>query len=299
VAVRILIAEDERMSRVQLQGLLQRWGYTVDTVPDGTEALGILQSKDPPDLAVLDWMMPGLDGIDVCRAIRQCKSEPYIYVILLTGQNSKTDMLAGFEAGADDYITKPFEAQELKARVQTGARIAELQQQLITTREQLRFQGLRDSLTHALNRLAFFDLYDREITRVCRNQSSLALIIGDVDHFKRINDQYGHVAGDAVLRETARRLRVTQRACDAVARYGGEEFVVLAPDCDEAGGRALAERFRMAISTEPMPVVHGTLMVTMSFGVAATSNMDNAEKLLQIADERLYRAKDLGRNRVV
>jgi diguanylate cyclase (GGDEF)-like protein len=247
---------------------------------------------------VLDWVMPGLDGIDVCRRIRERKPEPYIYVILLTGQDSKADMLAGFDAGADDYITKPFEAQELKARVQTGARIAELQQQLITTREQLRFQGLRDSLTHVLNRLAFFELYNREVERARRSQSSFALIMGDVDHFKRINDQFGHVAGDAVLRETARRLRLIQRACDAVARYGGEEFVVLAPDCDEDGGRALAERFRSAIEKEPMPVTHGTITVTMSFGVAATSNMDEAEKLLQIADERLYRAKALGRNRV-
>ena len=298
MAVRILVAEDERMSRTQLQGLLQRWGYTVDVVADGTAALDVLQSNDPPDLAVLDWVMPGVDGIDVCRTIRKGKSEPYIYVILLTGQDSKTDMLAGFDAGADDYITKPFEAQELKARVQTGARIAELQQQLITTREQLRFQGLRDSLTHVMNRVAFFELYDREVARARRTRASLALIIGDVDHFKRINDEFGHVAGDDVLRETARRLRLAQRACDAVARYGGEEFVVLAPDCDEPGGRGLAERFRSAIESEPMPFAHGTITVTMSFGVAATSNMDEAEKLLQIADERLYRAKNAGRNRV-
>jgi len=298
VAVRILVAEDERMSRMQLQGLLQKWGYIVETVEDGGAALGVLQSQDPPDLAVLDWVMPGMDGIEVCRTIRQGKLEPYIYVVLLTGQDSRTDMLAGFAAGADDYIFKPFEPEELKARVQTGARIAELQQQLVTTREQLRFQGLRDSLTHVLNRMAFFEVYEREVSRARRSGSSLALIMGDVDHFKRINDQFGHVGGDAVLRETARRLRQIQRACDAVARYGGEEFVVLAPDCDEDGGRALAERFRSAMEGEPMPVTHGTITVTMSFGVAATSNMDEAEKLLQLADDRLYRAKNLGRNRV-
>jgi DNA-binding response OmpR family regulator len=137
VAVRILVAEDERMSRMQMQGLLQKWGYTVNTVSDGTAALAVLQSQDPPHLAVLDWVMPGIDGIEVCRTIRRGKLEPYIYVILLTGQDSKTDMLAGFEAGADDYITKPFEAPELKARVQTGARIAELQQQLLIVRAQL------------------------------------------------------------------------------------------------------------------------------------------------------------------
>jgi diguanylate cyclase (GGDEF)-like protein len=293
-----LIAEDEPVSRLQLQTLLQKWGYTVEVAADGSQALTVLQSADPPDLAVLDWVMPGLDGIDVCHAIRKTRSEPYIYIILLTGQDSKTDMLQGFAAGADDYITKPFEAPELKARVQTGARIAELQQQLITAREQLRFQGLRDPLTHVLNRVAFFELFEREVARARRNSSSIALIMGDVDHFKRINDQFGHVAGDDVLRETTRRMRLTQRASDAVARYGGEEFVVLAPACDLAGGRALAERFRQAMASEPMPVTLGTITETMSFGVAATANMDEAEHLLQTADDRLYKAKELGRNRV-
>jgi diguanylate cyclase (GGDEF)-like protein len=204
-------------------------------------------------------------------------------------------MLQGFAAGADDYITKPFEAPELKARVQTGARIAELQQQLITAREQLRFQGLRDPLTHVLNRVAFFELFEREVARARRNSSSIALIMGDVDHFKRINDQFGHVAGDDVLRETTRRMRLTQRASDAVARYGGEEFVVLLAETDVEGARLVAERIRESIQTSD----EFRRPLTVSAGVAtALGDGCDAETLIQSADEALYHAKRSGRNRV-
>lgn len=296
--VKVLIADDDRVSRRRLEGLLEKWGYTVVAASDGGEALKTLQSPDPPHLVVLDRVMPVLDGLGVCRAIRSAGSEPYVYVILLTGQNSKEDILDGFAAGADDYITKPFETEEFRARVHTGARIVELQQQLITAREQLRFEGMRDALTRVLNRVAFFEVFERDVARARRHRSSIAVIMGDIDHFKRINDSLGHLVGDAVLRETARRLRVCQRASDALARYGGEEFVVLAPDCDVSGGRAIAERFREAIATEPIPIAGGSLTVTMSFGVAATGDMDQSEHLLQNADDKLYKAKDQGRNRV-
>jgi diguanylate cyclase (GGDEF)-like protein len=298
--VKVLVAEDEPASRLQLQGLLRKWGYTVETAADGHEALRRLElAPDSPRLVVLDRKMPGLDGLDVCRAVRKRGTEPYVYVILLTGQNRQEDVLDGFEAGADDYIKKPFEVQELKARLQTGARIVELQQQLITAREQLRFQGLRDSLTHILNRVAFFEIFEREVARARRNRASLSLIMCDIDHFKRINDKFGHLAGDAVLRETAKRLRMSQRASDAVARYGGEEFVILAPDCAPPGALIVAERFRAAVSATPMTVGDMSLTITMSFGVTSTSDMDGAAGLLQAADEALYRAKEQGRNRVV
>lgn len=298
--MRVLVAEDEPVSRLQLQGLLRKWGYNVVAAADGPEALRWLEkAPDSPRLVVLDRMMPGVDGLEVCRRIRRAGPEPYVYIILLTGEDRKEDVLEGFAAGADDYITKPFDVQELKARVQTGARIVELQEQLIAAREQVRLQGLRDSLTHVLNRVAFFEIFEREVARARRNRTSLTLVMGDIDHFKQINDKFGHLSGDAVLRETARRLRVTQRASDAVGRYGGEEFVILAPDCAVAGAVLLAERFREAISAEPMVITGGSLTVTMSFGVATTSDMDQSGQLLRSADEALYRAKEQGRNRVV
>jgi two-component system cell cycle response regulator len=297
--VKILVVEDEPVSRRQLHGLLQEWGYTVETAVDGLEALKLLELSGHARFVVLDRMSLGMDGLDVCRRIRQNDSEPYVYVILLIGQDRKQDMLDGFAAGADDYITRPFEPEELKARLQTGARIVDLQDQLISAREQLRFHGTRDPLTQILNRTAFFEVFDREVSRARRKKTSLALILGDIDHFKRINDRYGHLAGDAVLCETATRLRISQRASDAVGRYGGEEFVILATDCALAGAMVVAERSREAIVAQPMRLAGGSLNVTMSFGLAATADMDEAGRLLAKAEEALYKAKEQGRNRVV
>jgi diguanylate cyclase (GGDEF)-like protein len=265
---------------------------------DGNEALQVLAGPDQPRLVLLDRMMPHLSGLDVCRAIRKAGAAPYVYVILLTGEDSKQDILDGFEAGADDYITKPFEAGELKARVQTGARIVELQEQLIRAREDLRQEVMRDSLTRALTRVAFFEILEREVARARRNATSLALIMGDVDHFKAINDQHGHLAGDEVLREMARRLRASLRASDAVCRYGGEEFVIVAPDCTIDNAMRLAERFREAVSAQPILVASLSLTATMSFGVAATNDMQKSGDLLRAADDALYKAKEAGRDRV-
>ena len=297
--VNILIAEDDLVSRRVLQGLLQKWGYTVLVAADGNEALQILAGPGYPRLVLLDRMMPHLNGLDVCRAIRNAGTVPYVYVILLTAEDRQEDVLEGFAAGADDYITKPFEAQELKARVQTGARIVELQEQLIAAREDLREEVMHDSLTRALTRVAFFEIFEREVARARRKATSLALIMADVDRFKDINDRHGHLAGDAVLREASRRLRASLRGSDAVGRYGGEEFVIVAPECTIADATRLAERFREAISAQPIHVASGALTVTMSFGVAVTKDMEQSGQLLKAADKALYKAKEAGRDRVV
>jgi two-component system cell cycle response regulator len=295
--VKVLVAEDEPVSRLRLQAFLSKWGYTVLAAPDGAEALRILE-QEHPRLVVLDRMMPHVDGLDVCRTIRRMGSEPYVYVILLTAQDEPDEIVAGFQAGADDYITKPFAVQELEARVRTGARIAELQEQLIAARERLRIEATHDSLTGLLNRAAFFDGFHKEVVRARRYKTPLALIMADIDHFKAINDRHGHPIGDAVLRETARRLRGSIRASDVIGRYGGEEFVVAAPDCNLHDAMALAERFRTAICGLPIQAIDGEVLVTMSLGVAATSDMDEADRLLEVADEALYRAKSAGRNTV-
>jgi two-component system, cell cycle response regulator len=295
--VKVLVAEDEPVSRLRLQAFLSKWGYTVLAAPDGAEALRILE-HERPRLVVLDRMMPHVDGLDICRTIRQRGAEPYVYVILLTAQDEPDEIVAGFQAGADDYITKPFAVQELEARVRTGARIAELQEQLIAARERLRIEATHDSLTGLLNRTAFFDGFHKEVTRARRYKTPLALIMADLDHFKAINDRHGHPIGDAVLRETARRLRGSIRASDVIGRYGGEEFIVAAPDCNMQDAMALAERFRTCICGLPIPANEGEVLVTMSLGVAATCDMDEADRLLHVADEALYRAKHAGRNKV-
>jgi two-component system, cell cycle response regulator len=295
--VKVLVAEDEPVSRLRLQAFLSKWGYTVLAAPDGAEALRIFE-QEHPRLVILDRMMPHVDGLDVCRTIRRLGPEPYVYVILLTAQDESDQIVEGFQAGADDYITKPFAVQELEARVRTGARIAELQEQLISARERLRIEATHDSLTGLLNRAAFFDGFHKEVTRARRYKTPLALIMADIDHFKAINDRHGHPIGDAVLRETARRLRGSTRASDVIGRYGGEEFVVAAPDCDMRDALALAERFRTCICSLPIPANDGEVLVTMSLGVAATCDMDEADRLVQVADEALYRAKHAGRNKV-
>jgi len=296
--VKILVAEDEAVSRHRLQAFLRKWGYIVHIAVDGGEALRLLEQPDGPRLAVLDRMMPRLDGLDVCRSIRTTGAEPYIYIILLTAQGQQQEIIEGFDAGADDYITKPFEIQELKARVRTGARIVELQEQLISAREQLRVEATHDSLTGLLNRAAFFEFYENEVGRAQRYGTRLALIMADIDHFKQINDQHGHLAGDAVLREVARRLRVSIRESDVIGRYGGEEFVVAAPNCTMTDAVALAERFRSTICAPAIDLPDAQLFVTMSLGVAAISDVNGADRLLHLADEALYLAKHRGRNQV-
>src|SRR5262249_45465183 len=235
-------------------------------------------------------MMPQVDGLEVCRTIRKGPAEPYVYVILLTGHGQQEEIIEGFDAGADDYITKPFESRELRARVRTGARIIELQ-------ERLRIEAMHDSLTGLLNHGAFLELLDKEIVKAHRQQTSLAVIMADLDHFKAINDRYGHPTGDSVLREAASRLRLSLRASDVIGRYGGEEFIVAVPGCNTADAAALAERFRSSICDEPIEVPSGKIKVTVSLGVAAAA-INPAINLVGAADEALYRAKGAGRNRV-
>ncbi len=296
--LRVLVAEDDPVSRHRLHAALSSWGYAVTSVVDGQEALREIGRPDPPHLAILDWSMPKVDGLQVCRAVRNTAPGQYVYIILLTSHDRDDDVLEGFDAGADDYITKPFDTRQLKARVRSGARIVQLQQQLIAAREQLRDKAMHDPLTGLLTRGAFFEICDGEIARAVRKGQPLALMMADLDHFKSINDRYGHLAGDDVLRETARRLKGTFRRGDAVGRYGGEEFVALAPGCVMEDALRLAERFRQSISGQPFETSAGLIEVTTSVGIAVIPNVDTSWTLLKAADEALYRAKAAGRNTV-
>ena len=244
-------------------------------------------------------MMPEMDGVEVCRAVRSSAREPYLYIILLTAKGHQSEIIEGLEAGADDYITKPFDLQELKARLRSGKRILELQEQLVTAREQLRIQATHDSLTGLFNRMAILEALDREVTRSNREQKPVAVIMADLDHFKNINDTHGHQAGDAVLRETARRMLASLRAYDSVGRYGGEEFFVVVPGSDLDAAVELAERLRQDVSAEPVCVAGAMISTTLSLGLAvSTAGLDRADPLLHQADEALYAAKSAGRNRV-
>ncbi len=298
--MQVLIADDDTVSRRLLANMLKKWDYEVLPACDGTEAWGLLQQDDAPRLAILDWMMPGLTGPAVCREVRRHRKEPYTYILLLTARNQKEDLIEGMESGADDYITKPFDAQELKVRLRAGRRILELQSELLSAREALREQATRDPLTCLWNRYSIFDILNGEINRAEREGSILAVVMADLDHFKEVNDTYGHLAGDSVLREAARRMASSLRSYDAVGRYGGEEFLVVLPGSSMASALNLAERLRSIMAVEPMNVAESSLRISVSLGVTASARGMHAtpEMLIRAADAALYRAKALGRNRV-
>src|ERR1700733_10338819 len=249
---RVLIAEDDAVSRHVLKSFLHKWNYDVTAETDGAAALRILESDDSPRLAVLDWMMPGMEGVQICQRIRERKKGPYIYVLLLTARSEKRDLLRGLELGADDYLTKPFDSEELRARLLVGERILALQDDLILAREELRFRATHDVLTGIANRGAVMDALRNEMSRQVREQRSFGVILVDIDHFKNINDTHGHLCGDEVLQVVTRRMKECVRPYDTLGRYGGEEFLVIASAANEKGTMALAERIRSAMESKPV-----------------------------------------------
>lgn len=297
--MKVLIADDSAMSRALLRSTLQRWGYEVVVAEDGQQAWAILSGQDPPPVAILDWVMPGLTGIEVCRKVRETRREPYTYILLLTSKNTKEETVEGMESGADDYIVKPFHEHELQVRLRAGKRIVDLQIDLLNAREELRERAEKDLLTLLPNRSAIQTILDEEISRCHRDQRLVGVIILDLDHFKNINDTYGHFAGDAVLRETAHRFRTNMRPYDRIGRYGGEEFLVVLPNSDLEQTVQQADRMRTILAHKPMYVDGKELTVTASFGVTVSDGSDrNSDQYVRVADEALYRAKHEGRNRV-
>jgi len=297
-SMRVLAAEDNPIFQSMLRNMLTKWGYQAVIARSGTEAWQILEAPDAPRLAVLDWMMPGIDGVEICKRIREANREPYIYILLLTARTESQDLIQGMDAGADDYLTKPFNAHELRVRLNAGRRILMLQQELLLAREKLRDQATHDSLTGLLNRGCILEKLDEEISRTRRANEPLSVVMADLDRFKLINDTYGHLAGDTVLREGARRLKTTARCYDAVGRYGGEEFLIVLPGCDTTDAAVQAERMRDAMASVPFLTSSHPVPVTLSLGVSCTTQCA-PESLIRTADDALYEAKAKGRNRVV
>jgi two-component system cell cycle response regulator len=296
--MRVLVAEDDLTSRLVLQSNMAKWGYEVLGVPDGDRAWEELQKPDAPALLVLDWEMPGMDGIDLCRKVRAGESGHPSYIILLTSRSETEDLVAGLEAGANDYVGKPFVAAELRARVEVGRRFVELHDRLQASELALEHLAHTDVLTQIMNRGAIMGRLHEEVARSKREGSTLAMGELDIDYFKRVNDTYGHGAGDEVLREVVRRLTVALRPYDGVGRIGGEEFLILIPGAALDSARAVLERLRKAVCAAPIDYLDQQIDVTVSLGGTTVRGDEPEDQALMRADEALYRAKELGRNRV-
>ena len=302
--MRVLIADDSLVSRHLLEATLRKWNYEVKVACDGSEAWNMLRSDDPPRIAILDWVMPGMSGPEVCKRVREHAKNGelnYTYLLLLTSKSQREDLIEGMEAGADDYLTKPFDQHELKVRLRAGSRVIDLQRELVAAREELREQATKDFLTRIWNRSSILDILQRELVRGAREKRSLGLVLADLDHFKTINDTFGHFAGDAVLREFTRRVSGAMRSYDAIGRYGGEEFLVVLPGCDDLCTASQAERMRVSVSQDPMMIDDQLHPLTASFGAVCFRPEMNvtAEALIRIADDALYQAKRQGRNQTV
>ncbi len=291
--MKILLAGDSYIERRKLVGYLSDWGLECVAVGSGTEAAKLLESPDPPALAVLDWVLPGIDGIDILRRIRKASQGNYIYTVMLTAKSQKKDRILAMEAGADDYLSKPVDPAELRSRIMVGKRILELQQSL-------RFAASHDFLTGLLNRSQILSALDRELSRAGRERKPTTVILGDIDQFKRVNDALGVAAGDDVLKEIARRLTLDLRPYDVVGRYGGEEFLVILPGCDLEAGARRADSIRDRVGKDRIATTFGEAAATISMGVtASTEKRDRpASEFLREADLSLSAAKKKGRNRV-
>jgi two-component system, cell cycle response regulator len=298
--VKLLIADDDPVSRHLLETSLTKLGFGVRSARDGNEAWRLLNDDGAPQLAILDWLMPGMDGLELCRELRRRKDAPYVYVILLTGKNRKEDLVEGLNAGADDFLVKPFDVQELEARLRAGRRILDLEAALVAAREALRVEATHDSLTGALNRPAVLDMLSRELNRARRERKSVGVLMADLDHFKQVNDLHGHLAGDAVLRDAVAAIRVSVRPYDGIGRYGGEEFVAVLPGCDAAAAVRLGERLRDCIGSRSFETPRAPIRMTASVGITAVElgQVVDVVDVMRAVDAALYEAKNAGRDRV-
>lgn len=298
--IQVLIAEDDKLCRTILEKSLRKWGYEIISTEDGREAWKAIQEQNI-QIAILDWIMPKIDGVELCKKIRAKKWDEYIYIIMLTIRSKQSDIRKGFDAGVDDYITKPFDTYELKARLQTGKRIIGLQNQLLDSQKKLQEIATHDTLTNLLNRYEILNVLSDEFHRSLRENKPVSTVMLDIDYFKKINDSYGHGVGDEVLLEVASRLVRVLRRYDKVGRYGGDEFLAVLPGCDLNTATRIAERLRRSVSQERIQTEAGQLYVTISAGCSSSVSQSHKsiEYLVKVSDKALYHAKNMGRDCVV
>ncbi|MBI9096577.1 MAG: diguanylate cyclase [Sphaerochaeta sp.] len=295
----ILIAEDDYTSRTMLRAVLQKAGHDVVATVDGDEAWQILQQEDSPKLLILDLLMPKMDGLEVVEKVRASQKKIPPYIIMLTSKGEKSDIIQGLDAGADDYLTKPFDVGELRARIEVGRRLLEMQKELIESRELLAHQATHDPMTDLLNRRAIMNNLQTALSRAQKNQTNIAVGMIDIDHFKRINDTYGHQVGDDVLIGLAQRLKQATSVQDHVSRFGGEEFLVFFPFTTKDEVEPLFSSLFSQVSGISLATRKGLIRITVSIGIALSKPGCSLDELVGFADKALYDAKETGRNKMV
>ncbi|MBP1750801.1 MAG: response receiver-modulated diguanylate cyclase [Deltaproteobacteria bacterium] len=281
-----------------LVAILEDLGHEVIEVPDGKEAWGELQKPGAPRLAILDWMMPEIEGIEICRRVRQMSTTDPPYLILLTAKDDGENIVSGLNAGANDYLTKPYRAAELVARIHVGQRMLALQTELNNAREALLCETAHDDLTGALNRRALYEVLSHEFSRARHTTSSLCICLCEIDLLKEINDKHGHLAGNDVLKGLVLILRSNLHDYDIIGRYGGEEFLVIAPGLNETEDTLLFERLRSVVADSEFLTQAGNISATVSMGMARLTEQESVEELIAETEEALRRARAGGRNRV-
>ncbi len=301
--MKILVVEDDPISCKILKRILENEGYKVITAKDGKEGLELFSRwKNEIGLLIVDWIMPKMDGLELCKKIRKENPFHYVYIIFLSSKIEKKDIVAGLNAGGDDYLTKPFDPEELLSRVKVGFRIINLERALKEANEKLKVLATIDELTGILNRRALFERLREEISRTLREKTCICFVMADIDHFKRINDEYGHILGDKVLFEVVKRLKEKLRPYDVIGRYGGEEFLIAISKVCGKDIKNIAERLRSSVSSKPFYIDGKELCITISLGVSCEKLSGKKEiedvlnDLLKKSDNALYNAKNRGRN---
>lgn len=302
VASKVLLVDDDELVLNHLGAIIAAEGYEVATAPDAEAALMSMQNDFAP-IVILDVNMPGMDGLDLCRAIRQQTYSGYVYVMLHTSKDAEADILAGLEAGADDYLSKSTPKSQLVGRLRTARRVLSLEHSLKSALGEREQMAMTDVLTGAFNRRYLLQHLTHELSRAQRWRSELSVLVLDLDHFSDVNDRYGHAAGDAALTELVKRIQaILRRDCDWFARLGGDEFVVVLPQTNLAGASVMAEKLLSAVEATPMSTGTATIRMTVSIGASGLSaihDRDSAtpEMLIELADRCLYKSKKAGRSR--
>ncbi len=299
----ILVAEDDPIARKILEKTLIKEGHEVVSVENGRKAFALFKERFFP-IILTDWMMPEMNGIELCRAVRNHQASGYVFIIILTSKDSKDDIVTGLNSGADDYVSKPFNPPELKARIKTCMRILELEKSLKQANENIRILSITDPLTKCYNRGYITERLPQEIRRARRYKRALSMILCDIDHFKKINDGHGHQVGDQVLIEFVHSInKAIRQDVDWIARYGGEEFLIVLPETHPENACILADRLRSTIAAHNFVFQEKAIHITSSFGISGFNSVTpdeniSPEAMINIADKCLYQCKLEGRNRV-